>query len=143
MGTREQAKKRVFAWLYNPNSEDKLTNRYYDRGLVKDRFFSNGKVKTIFDRDIESDDYHAFNYIIQSTTSDLFMKQMMKIHDFLKDKKSFIAFLIHDSLVIDFDKSELDHISEICQFFSQTIFGDFRSSIKIGKNYGEMKEWKL
>ena len=143
MGTREQAKKRVFAWLYNPNSEDKLTNRYYDRGLVKDRFFSDGKVKTIFNREIASDDYHAFNYIIQSTTSDLFMKQVMKVHDFLKDKKSFIAFLIHDSLVIDFDKSELDLISEIRQIFPQTIFGDFRSSMRIGKNYGEMKEWKL
>jgi hypothetical protein len=143
IGTREQAKKRVFAWLYNPNSEDKLTNRYYDRGLVKDRFFSNGKVKTIFNREIEADDYHAFNYIIQSTTSDLFMKQMIKVHDFLKDKKSFIAFLIHDSLVIDFDKSELDHINQICQIFPQTIFGDFRSSMRIGKNYGEMKEWKL
>ena len=143
IGTREEAKKRVFAWLYNPNSDDYLTNRYYDRGLVKDRFFSNGEVNTIFNRKIEADDYHAFNYIIQSTTSDLFMKQMVKVHDFLKDKRSFIAFLIHDSLVIDFDKSELDHISEICQIFSQTNFGDFRSSIKIGKNYGEMKEWKL
>lgn len=143
LGTREQAKKRVFAWLYNPNSEDKLTNRYYDRGLVKDRFFSNGKVKTVFDREIESDDYHAFNYIIQSTTSDLFMKQAMRVNNFLKDKKSFIAFLIHDSLVIDFDKSELDHINEIRQIFPQTIFGDFRSSISIGKNYGEMKKWTL
>ena len=141
--TREEAKKRVFAWLYNPNSEDKLTSRYYDRGLVKDRFFSNGEVKTVFNRRIESDDYHAFNYIIQSTTSDLFMKQMIEVHDFLKDKKSFIAFLIHDSLVIDFDKSELDLISEIRQIFPQTIFGDFRSSMRIGKNYGEMKEWKL
>ena len=143
IGTREEAKKRVFAWLYNPNSEDKLTSRYYDRGKVKDSFFSDGEVKTIFGRRIESDDYHAFNYIIQSTTSDLFMKQVIKVHDFLKDKKSFIAFLIHDSLVIDFDKSELEHINEIRHFFSQTIFGDFRSSIKIGKNYGEMKEWKL
>ena len=143
LGTREQAKKRVFAWLYNPNSEDKLTNRYYDRGLVKDRFFSDGKVKTIFNREIASDDYHAFNYIIQSTTSDLFMKQAMKVQDFLKDKKSFIAFLIHDSMVIDFDKSELDSINKICQIFSQTVFGDFRSSMRIGKNYGDMKEWKL
>jgi DNA polymerase I-like protein with 3'-5' exonuclease and polymerase domains len=143
LGTREEAKKRVFAWLYNPNSDDHLTSRYYDRGKVKESFFSDGKVKTIFNREIESDDYHAFNYIIQSTTSDLFMKQMIKVHDFLKDKKSFIAFLIHDSLVIDFDKSELDHTNEIRQLFSQTIFGDFQSSIKIGKNYGEMKEWKL
>jgi len=141
IGTREEAKKRVFAWLYNPNSKEAI--RYYDRGKVKDRFFLNGKVKTIFNREIESDDYHAFNYIIQSTTSDLFMKQVMKVHDFLKDKKSFMAFLIHDSLVIDFDKSELNDINEICQIFSQTNFGDFRSSMRIGKNYGEMKEWKL
>ena len=141
IGTREEAKKRVFAWLYNPNSKDHLTNRYYDRGKVKERFFSNGEVRTIFGRRIESDDYHAFNYIIQSTTSDLFMEQMIKVHDFLKDKKSFIAFLIHDSLVIDFDKSELNHISQIRQIFPQTIFGDFRSSMRIGKNYGDMKEW--
>jgi hypothetical protein len=71
------------------------------------------------------------------------MKQAMKVQDFLKDKKSFIAFLIHDSMVIDFDKSELDSINKICQIFSQTVFGDFRSSMRIGKNYGDMKEWKL
>ena len=143
MGTREEAKKKVFAWLYNPNSEDKLTNRYYDRDKVKDRFFSNGEVKTVFGRRIESDNYHAFNYIIQSTTSDLFMKQVMKMYDFLRDKKSFIAFLIHDSMVIDFDKSEINSVKEICQIFSQTNFGDFQSSMRIGKNYGDMKEWRL
>ena len=141
IGTREEAKKRVFAWLYNPNSEDKLTSRYYDRGKVKDSFFSNGEVKTVFGRRIESDDYHAFNYIIQSTASDLFLQQAIKLHKFLD--KSSIAFLIHDSLVIDFDKSELSQINEIRKFFSQTIFGDFPISMKIGKNYGDMKEWKL
>ena len=141
IGTREKAKKRVFAWLYNPNSEDKLTNRYYDRGKIKDRFFSNGEVKTIFDRRIVADDYHAFNYIVQSTASDLFLQQAVKLHKFLE--KSNIAFLIHDSLVIDFDKRELNKINEIRENFSQTIFGDFPISMKIGKNYGEMKEWKL
>ena len=29
--TRDEAKKRFFAWLYNPNSEDYLTSRAYDR----------------------------------------------------------------------------------------------------------------
>ena len=141
LGTREEAKKRVFAWLYNPHSEDKVTNRYYDRGKIKDHFFSNGEVKTIFDRKIESDDYHAFNYIVQSTASDLFMQQAIKLHKFLEESN--IAFLIHDSLVIDFDKREINRINEIRENFSQTIFGDFPISMKIGKNYGEMKEWKL
>jgi len=143
IGTRESAKKRVFAWLYNPNSEDKLTNRYYDRGLVKDRFFSNDKVKTVFNREIESDDYHAFNYIIQSTTSDLFMKQMIKIHDFLKDKKSSIAFSLHDSLVIDFDKEDLKYVPELVTMFSNTELGQYLTNVSIGKSYGEMKKWTL
>ena len=142
-GTRESAKKRVFAWLYNPNSEDKLTNRYYDRGKVKDRFFSNGKVKTSFNREIESDDYHAFNYIIQSTTSDLFMKQMIKIHDYLKDKQSFIAFSLHDSLVLDFSKEDLKNVPELVTMFSNTDLGQYLTNVSIGKNFGEMKKWKL
>ena len=143
IGTREDAKKRVFAWLYNPNSEDKLTNRYYDRGKVKDRFFSNGKVKTSFNREIESDDYHAFNYIIQSTTSDLFMKQMIKIHDYLKDKQSFIAFSLHDSLVLDFSKEDLKNVPELVTMFSNTDLGQYLTNVSIGKNFGEMKKWKL
>ena len=143
IGTRESAKKRVFAWLYNPNSEDNLTNRYYDRGLVKDRFFSKDRVKTVFNREIESDDYHAFNYIIQSTTSDLFMKQMIKIHDFLKDKKSSIAFSLHDSLVIDFDKEDLKYVPELVTMFSNTELGQYLTNVSIGKSYGEMKKWTL
>ena len=139
--TRAQAKKRIFAWLYNPNSDDKLTSRYYDRGQVKDRFFSRDKIKTIFNREIESDDYHAFNYIMQSTASDLFLQQAIKIQNMIEESN--IAFLMHDSLTLDFDKSELGSINEIRENFSQTIFGDFPISIKIGKNFGEMKEWKL
>ena len=142
-GTRESAKKRVFAWLYNPNSEDNLTNRYYNRGKVKDRFFSSGKVKTTFNREIESDDYHAFNYIIQSTTSDLFMKQMIKVYNYLKEKKSFIAFSLHDSLVLDFSKEDLKNVPELVKMFSNTDLGQYLTNVSVGKNFGEMKKWKL
>jgi len=114
-----------------------------NREKILENFYKDGYISTPYNRKIAVQEEKAVNYMIQSTTSDLFMKQVMKVHDFLKDKKSFIAFLIHDSLVIDFDKSELDHINRIRQIFPQTIFGDFRSSIRIGKNYGDMKEWKL
>ena len=40
--TREKAKKRIFAWLYNPNSKDDLSEKFYDRGKIKENFF-NGK----------------------------------------------------------------------------------------------------
>ena len=78
---------------------------------------------------------------MQSTASDLFLQQAIKLQDMLEE--SDIAFLMHDSLTLDFDKSELGSINEIRENFSQTIFGDFPISIKIGKNFGEMKEWKL
>mgnify|MGYP003677137191 FL=1 len=33
-GTREEAKKRVFAWLYNPEAKDRLLDKAYNRNLV-------------------------------------------------------------------------------------------------------------
>jgi DNA polymerase I-like protein with 3'-5' exonuclease and polymerase domains len=96
-------------------------------------------VSTPFGRRIEADQHHALNYIIQSTTSDLFLDRMIAVHKFLADKKSFISFSIHDSLVIDFAHDERNLISEVAQIFSQTIFADFLINISEGKNYGEMK----
>ena len=63
-------------------------------------------VKTMFGREIEADRSHALNYIIQSTTADLVLRQVVKIHDMLRDKKSFIAFTIHDNIVLDMTDEE-------------------------------------
>ena len=59
--TREEAKKRFFAWLYNPASDDYLSSRTYNRDLIKERFWDGEKVKTPFDREIDSDEYHCVN----------------------------------------------------------------------------------
>lgn len=141
--TREQAKKRIFAWLYNPNSKDDLSERFYDRGKIKESFFDGTEVKTTFNRKIKADDFHAFNYVIQSTSSDLFLEQVIRVYNYLKDKKSNIAFTIHDSLIIDFDKDELSSLKDLSNIFSQTRFGEYLVNLKIGKDFGAMKEWKL
>jgi len=138
--SREEAKKRIFAWLYNPDSKDYLSSQAYDRELVLKKHYNKGQVKTSFDRIIPADEHHALNYIIQSTTSDLFLDRMLAVHKFLLDKKSFISFSIHDSLVIDFAESERDLIFEVGQIFSRTIFSDFLINVREGKNYGDMKE---
>ena len=104
------------------------------------KYYNKGQVKTSFDRIIPADEHHALNYIIQSTTSDLFLDRMLAVHKFLLDKKSFISFSIHDSLVIDFAESERDLIFEVGQIFSRTIFSDFLINVREGKNYGDMKE---
>ena len=71
------------------------------------------------------------------------MKQMIKIHDCLKDKQSFIAFSLHDSLVLDFSKEDLKNVPELVTMFSNTDLGQYLTNVSIGKNFGEMKKWKL
>ena len=141
--TREKAKKRIFAWLYNPNSKDDLSEKFYDRGKIKENFFNGKEIETVFNRKIKADDYHAFNYIIQSTSSDLFLEQVSKVYNYLKDKKSNIAFMIHDSLIIDFDRNELNSLKGLVEMFPQTRFGEYLVNLHVGKDFGTMKEWKL
>ena len=140
--TREEAKKSIFAWLDNPDSKS-AANKYYDRDYVKDKYWDGTKLKTFFGREIESDEHHAVNYIIQSTTSDLFLKRMVEISKILKESKSQIAFCVHDSLVIDLH-DEVNHlVPEIKRVFGQTDLGKFKVNLSAGKNYGELKELKI
>jgi hypothetical protein len=142
MGTRENAKKRIFAWLYNQESQDHLANKTYDRELIKKKYWNGSHIINPFGRLIESDEFHAVNYLVQSTASDIFLRQAIKVHDLLKTKKSFISFMIHDSLVIDFCEEERNLILPIVQNFSRTNFGDFLTTVEVGKNFGEMKGLK-
>ena len=141
--SRDEAKKKVFAWLYNPESKDYHLENYYDRELGKQKYWDGEYVRTIFGREIRADDHYALNYIVQSTASDMFLRQILKINELLKDKQSFIAFCLHDSFIIDLAREERNLLYEIAEKFSQTNFGDFKVNIKIGKNYGEMKEVRL
>ena len=141
--TREQAKKRIFSWLYNPESKDFLSNRIYKREKVLDSYYDGEKVRTVFDREIQADDYHALNYIIQSTTSDLFLRQMIKVNEILQKKKSFISFSIHDSLVIDFSVEDRDLFKDIFNEFSDTALGTYKTNVSTGKTFGNMEQIKI
>ncbi len=139
--TREQAKKRFFAWLYNPNSEDQLIEKYYDRKKVLEKYYSDGLVQTPFGRDIECDDFHSLNYLLQSSSSDNCITQANNIHRFLRDKRSNLAFIVHDSVVIDLAHDERHILPQIKEIFEETKLGKFKTGLKIGKNYGELKEF--
>ena len=141
---RSEAKKRIFAWLYNPNSDDALLSREYDRdGLLK-KYFSDGKITTDFDREIEADDYHALNYLIQSTASDLFLEQAYKIFKILEDNdsKSYVSMLIHDSMILDFDRKDYKLLNQIRDTFKQTRYGEMKLNIQVGRTLGDLStEW--
>ena len=142
-GSRDEAKKRIFAWLYNPAATDASLEKAYDRQKVLRKYFTGEEVTTFFGRTIPSDHHHALNYIIQSTTSDLLLKQMLKVDKILKGNKSFIAFPMHDSLVIDYAATEQHLIKEIYTCFGNTELGTYGVNLNIGKNFGEMKKYDL
>ena len=141
--TREEAKKRIFAWLYNPKSQDNLLNREYDRESVVKKYFTKGQVATFFNRTIDSDEHHALNYIIQSTAADLFLRQMIKVYRALEGRKSTIAFCLHDSLVIDFHEEDRSIANDLHEIFAATELGKFKVNISYGKSFGEMREYKI
>ena len=137
--TRNEAKTRFFAWLYNPESQDYLSNREYDRDLILSRYYTDGKVRNIFNRVIEADNFHAFNYLIQSTCADLVLEKMHNICNMLRNRKSYVAFTLHDSIIIDLAKEDKELINSIIKEFELTKFGKFKISINAGKNYGDLK----
>ena len=106
-------------------------------------YWSGGLVETMFGREIEADDKHALNYIIQSTTADLVLRQVIKINNFLKDKLSFIAFTIHDNIVLDIPDEERYIIPEMIEIFSDTTLGRFMVNVKAGKDFGNLRTLNL
>ena len=140
--TRNDAKTRFFSWLYNPESEDYLSNREYDRQSLLREYYKNSKISTVFDRSINCDKAHAFNYLIQSTCADMVLEKMYNVFDLLRDRKSYIAFTLHDSIIIDFSSKDKDLLPFILTEFQNTRFGRFKISVHAGENYGNLKKIK-
>jgi len=140
LGTREEAKKRVFSWLYNPSATDGGLGKTYDRSTVIKKYFDGCMVKTIFDRTIQADRHRALNYIIQSTTSDLFLDRAIAVNSLLKGRRSHVAFFIHDSLVLDVCDQEKDLLKVLIQEFGSTRLGDYTVNVSAGKNFGDMRK---
>ena len=138
--TRKEAKERIFAWLYNPDSKDHLANRAYDRFAVKEKYWDGKMVTTPLGRKIEADDFHALNYIIQSTTSDLFLRRAIALHKLLSTRKSRIAFTIHDSLVVDFANEDKEIFKKMIETFSDTPLGRFKVNVGMGSNFGSLRK---
>ena len=67
---------------------------------------------------------------------------MIKVHKILSGLKSYIAFSLHDSLVIDFAKEDKHILNEVFGAFSKTDLGEFVISISAGKNFGNLKKIK-
>jgi len=138
--TRDQSKKKVFAWLYNPKAKNKKLNNYLKRDALYDKYYNNGSVSTPFGREIRAPREKAVNYLIQSTTSDLFLSSAIKIDKALQERKSAVSFCIHDSLVIDYSREDKEVVHDLLGVFSNTKFGYFKTNLSMGKDFGAMRK---
>jgi hypothetical protein len=138
--TRDEVKQKVFAWLYNPKAQNKKLSSYFDKEALLNKYYTDGIVSSPFNRQIEVGEEKALNYLIQSTASDMFLKQAVKIDKLLEGKKSEIAFCVHDSLVLDVSKEDKGLLENFISVFKDTDLGEFRVNTSIGKNFGDMRK---
>jgi hypothetical protein len=140
--SRQEAKVKFFAWIYNSEAP---TNEFeaYKREDVLDQWYDGDFVYTPFKRKIKVDKRKALNYIIQSTTADLVLDRAVAIDKFLEDKKSFIAFIVHDEIVIDLANDEKHLVPEIKKMFATNKLDQFLVNLNCGKDYGSLEELKL
>jgi hypothetical protein len=137
---RDASKKKTFAWLYNPNSKNKKLNNFLNRDKIIEKYFLDNKVFTPYNRIVPTDKEKAVNYIIQSTSSDMLLTSAMAVSKILKGKKSFVSFCIHDSIVIDMSSEDRELVHVLKKEFSKTMFGDLRTNLSLGKDFGDMRE---
>jgi hypothetical protein len=64
---------------------------------------------------------------------------MIKVSDHLKGCKSYVAFPIHDSIVLDLSEEERGKLPEIIEIFSNTALGKFKVNVSVGTNFGNLK----
>ena len=140
---RREAKQKIFEWLYS-HRENKKAEAFYDKNLVKEKYWDGKNIYTEFGRTIKGvDDHHALSYTVQSTTSDLVMTKAMEIHNKLKELESNVAFMLHDSIVIDLKHEERQMIPELMKMFGATPFGEYKVNVALGKNFGDMKDLNI
>ena len=138
---RKLIKEKFFAWLYNPNSKSKDFEKFYDKKAYL-KYYANGMISTPYGRQIRVQRNKALNYLLQSTSSDMNLEQSVKVNSLLSGKRTFIKFLMHDSLVLDVHREDLPLLHRLYNVFCKTRLGDFLVGVRHGKDYGSMEELK-
>ena len=142
---RDEIKRKIFGWLYGPLGGSlgiQQIEKYYDKRKVIDKYWNGKEVINPFGRQIKADEFHALNAIIQSTTSDTFLRRAIAVNKLLEHRNSFTMGLIHDSMIIDFDRSDKDILNNIIEEFSETKLGKFKVNVSLGTHFGNMKRFR-
>ena len=68
---------------------------------------------------------------------------MIKVSNYLKGCKSYVAFPIHDSIVLDLSSEDKEKLPEIIDIFSNTALGKFKVNIGVGNNFGRLRKLEV
>ena len=142
---REEIKRKIFGWLYGPPHASlgiPEVQQYYDKQKALKKYWDGEQIINPFGRKIKADEFHALNALIQSTTSDTFLRRAIKVNKLLEGKKSFTTALIHDSMVIDFDRNDKDILENLIKEFGNTDLGIFKVNASLGTSFGNMKKFR-
>ena len=140
---REEIKRKIFGWLYGPVDTSlgiPEIEKYYDKRKATKKYWNGKEITNPFERKIASDEFHSLNYLIQSTTTDLFLRQAIKINKKLSGKKTCLVALIHDSILLDFSREDKGILKDLEETFSNTALGNFKASVKVGTSFGNMRK---
>ena len=75
------------------------------RGWIKNRY---GRVYKI-PADMS---YKGINYLVQGTSADILNERLIKVYEYLEDKKSNVLLQVHDEIICEVHDSELQEVSK-------------------------------
>ena len=143
--SRDEIKRKIFGWLYGPPNVSlgiPEVQQYYDKQKTLQKYWNGEEVKNPFGRVVKADEFHALNALIQSTTSDTFLRRAIAVNKLLEGRKSFTMGLIHDSMVIDFDRNDKDILENLIKEFGNTDLGIFKVNGRLGTSFGNMVKFR-
>ena len=142
---RDEIKRKIFGWLYGPPNASlgiPEVQRYYDKQKALQKYWNGKEIINPFGRKVKADKFHALNALIQSTTSDTFLRRAIAVNKLLEGRKSFTTALIHDSMVIDFDRNDKDILENLIKEFGDTDLGIFKVNASLGTSFGNMVKFR-
>lgn len=146
--TRAEFKQNLIASLYSNHPEKTPLDVIIRKRFLKERFpIKDGKITNIFGKTMESDPYHFFSRLLQSTAAYILFQQMFRLASYMNlfGHKSKIAFCIHDSVAMNVHKDELHHIETYEDILSDVSLPQldyqqkFQMKTKQGKKYSELE----
>lgn len=151
----EEAKKLTFTNIYSERGEAKkipfFDALYKYRETIYNEMLQNEEIKvpyctrTLKLLNLKENSSHSkgklFSYVIQLMEVEHFFDIINKIIVYLQSKKTRIVLYVYDSFLLDFNREDgLDTIKGIQKIINKS---GFNTSVKIGKNYFNMKSFDL